>query len=276
MANWCQKPKSAQHWPRGNSTVPPKRRVAFFDTFSDDKIDETKWLPQYLPHWTTPGLAKPRYHFEEGNLILRLDVDQDAWCPEHDGDVKCSSIQTGHFSGGLGTARGQLRFSKNLRVQTALPKSELFLPLHGYFEVRAKAKIASNNMVAFWMMGFEELPENSGEITVMEIFGKNCTAQATRFGHGVKQATDPRLLTEYHDDLLNFDVADWHTYGVEWTKSGTDHFIDGNHLCHINHAPQYPLQFMLGIYELPNEPKPHVKQTATFTIDYVKAYSPSE
>ena len=249
--------------------------LVFFDDFSNGSIDEGKWIAKYLPHWTTPELAQPRCHFEDGHLVLRLDTDQMPWCPEHDGGVKCSSIQTGHFSGPLGGPEGQLRFNKSLRVVTALPTVRKYVPLHGYFEVRAKAKIASNNMVAFWMMGFEEHPDDSGEITIMEIFGRNCSPSSTTFGHGVKQAADSRLPTEYHEDALPFNVADWHVYGAEWTASGVTHFLDGKPLCHISHAPQYPLQFMLGIYELPNDPRPAKIQTATFTVDYVKGYAPA-
>ena len=244
--------------------------MVFYDDFDRGVIDESKWLPKYLPHWTTPELAKPRYHFEDGHLVLRLDTDQTPWCPEHDGEVKCSSIQTGHFSGPQGAADGQLRFNKNLRVVTELPPAKIYIPLHGFFEVRAKANIASNNMVAFWMMGFEEHPDDSGEITVMEIFGRNCTGSTTTFGYGVKQATDPRLPTEYHEDVLPIDVSDWHVYAVEWNASGVTHFLDGKPLRHIKQTPQYPLQFMLGIYELPNDPRPNENRTATFTVDYVK------
>jgi hypothetical protein len=250
-------------------------KLIYCDNFDRNFIDESNWIANYLPHWTTPELAIPHHHFEDGHLVLRLDADQSPWCPDHDGGVKCSSIQTGHFSGPLGAVNGQLRFNKNLRVVTELPSSQLYVPKHGYFEVRAKAKIASNNMVAFWMMGFEELPDDSGEITVMEIFGRNCTASTTTFGYGIKQAADPRLQTEYHEDVLPFDVADWHVYGAEWNATGVTHFLDGEPLRHIKMAPQYPLQLMLGIYELPNDPQPIEKQTATFTIDYVKGYAPA-
>lgn len=250
-------------------------KLVFCDNFDRNVIDESKWISRYLPHWTSPELATPHYHFESGNLVLRLDVDQAPWCPEHDGGVKGSSIQTGHFSGPRGAANGQLRFNKNLRVVTELPSSQLYMPLHGYFEVRAKATIASNNTVAFWMMGFEEHPDNSGEITVMEIFGRNCTASTTTFGYGVKQAPDPRLQTEYHEDVLPFDVSDWHIYGAAWDVAGVTHFLDGKPFRHIDKAPPYPLQLMLGIYELPNDPNPSEKQTATFTIDYVKGYAPA-
>jgi len=250
-----------------------KGELVFSDDFDRGHIDGAKWLPQYLPHWTSPELAKPHYHFEDGHLVLQIDPDQKPWCPEHDGGVKCSSIQTGHFSGPLGSANGQLRFNGNLRVVTELPSKKLYTPVYGTFEIRAKASLTSNTMASFWMMGFEEQPEDSGEITVMEIFGRNNTSSTTTLGTGVKQGTDTSLATEYHEDKLPFDVSDWHVYAAEWNTSGVTHFLDGKPLRHIRHVPHYPLQFMLGIYELPGDPKPEETRTATFTIDYVKGYA---
>ncbi|MEO9167782.1 MAG: glycoside hydrolase family 16 protein [Aestuariivirga sp.] len=248
-------------------------KLLFEDNFKSGKLVGDKWLQLYLPHWTSAELARPRFRFEDGKLVLLIDSDQQPWCPEHDGEVKCSSIQTGHYAGPIGSADGQLRFNPALRVKTALPSSQLFVPLHGYFEVRARASLNSNNMVAFWMLGFENIRENSGEITVMEIFGRNCTNEGTRFGHGVKHLNDQRLQTEYHEDMLPFKVDDWHVYAAEWSAHGVTHYLDDKPLRHIAMAPQYPLQFMLGIYELPNEPQPAVIQPATFTIGYVRGYS---
>ena len=252
-----------------------KGELVFHDDFDRGQIDEARWVAKYLPHWTTAERARPHCHFEDGHLVLRIDPDQEPWCPAHDGGVKCSSIQTGHFSGPLGSANGQLRFNKDLRVVTALPSAKHHVPVYGYFEIRARASIASNNMVSFWMMGFEEHPDDSGEITVMEIFGRNNTAMTTTLGYGVKQATDARLATQYHEDILPFSASDWHVYGAEWNASGVTHFLDGKLLRHIKQVPHYPLQLMLGIYELPNDPRPVERRAATFTVDYVRGYGPA-
>ena len=44
-----------------------------------------------------------------GCLRLLIEADQPAWCPEFDGRVRVSSLQTGVFAGPLGTMIGQHR-----------------------------------------------------------------------------------------------------------------------------------------------------------------------
>jgi hypothetical protein len=170
----------------------PGYTLEFADDFKGGDLDPGRWLAAYLPHWSAPERTRPRYTVSDGVLVLRIDPDQGPWCPEYDGAVKVSSIQTGQFSGPVGSAVGQHRFREGLIVQHAQPEARLYVPQYGYFELRAKADIAVNNLVALFMIGFEETPEDSGEITIMEIFGRNVSPEGTRLGHGIKRINDPR------------------------------------------------------------------------------------
>lgn len=51
-------------------------------------------------------------------------------------------------------------------------------------------------------------------------------------------------------------------------------FIDHNHLRRIEQSPNYPMQLMLGIYEVPVELKDETDTVypKTFVVDYVKAW----
>lgn len=248
----------------------------FADDFDGDRLDRGKWLDAYLPHWSTRERTRPRYSVAEGNLVLTIDPDQQPWCPEFDGAVKVSSIQTGQFSGPAGSAIGQHRFRDGLSVREAQPETRLYVPRYGRFELRAKADISAHNLVALFMIGFEERPEDSGEITIMEIFGSNVTPEGTRLGHGIKRINDPRLTQEFFEPLLPFDVADWHTYAADWTPDGVDFFLDGTHLRHVAQSPAYPMQFLLNIYELPGIQAPPRASPATFTIDWFRGWRREE
>ena len=245
--------------------------LEFDEDFAGPELDRRHWLPHYLPQWSSRAASAARYAIADGCLTLRIDPDQKPWCPEFDGDVKVSSLQTGLFAGPLGSAIGQHRFNERVRVREAQPTERHYVPLCGYFELRARADIGIDNLVALWMIGFEEQPEDSGEITVMEIFGRNVGSEGTRLGHGIKRVNDPRLDQDFHEDLLPFNPIDWHVYAAEWTPDHVDFFIDGRRLRRIAQSPAYRMQFMLNIYELPgartvrNEP-------ATLTIDYLRGY----
>jgi hypothetical protein len=252
-----------------NPPEKPGYRMEFHDEFEGTALDEGKWVPYYVPHWSSRAAARPRYAVEGGTLTLRIDADQAPWCPEFDGAVKCSSLQTGLFAGPAGSTIGQHRFNDRLVVRQAQPVIRTYVPRYGYFELRAKAMLGANQLAALWMIGFEQEPEDAGEITIMEIFGHNITPQGTRLGHGVKRINDPRLTQDFHEDLLPFDPAGYHIYAAEWTPAGVDFYLDNNKLRTIAQSPGYPMQFMLNVYQLPGEPAGF---RPTFTVDYFRAY----
>ena len=251
----------------------PGYRLDFHDEFDGAALDEGKWLPHYLPQWSSRRQSRARYSLKGGALTLRIDPEQAPWCPEFDGAVRCSSLQTGLHAGPLGGRAGQHRFNDRVVVREAQQDLRLYVPQYGRFEFRAKAALGAGHLAALWMIGFEERPEDSGEITIMEIFGRNVTPEGTRLGHGIKRINDPRLTQDFHEELLPFDPADWHIYAAEWTPDGVDFFFDGCRLRHIAQSPAYPMQFMLDVYVLPDaEPAAFLP---SLSIDYVRAWQPA-
>jgi hypothetical protein len=248
--------------------------LMFEDDFDGPALDLAKWIPYYIPHWSSRERARPHYAIADSCLTLRIDPGQEPWCPEFDGDVKVSSIQTGLFAGSVGGREGQLRFNPNLVVREAQETQRLFLPQHGVFELRARADMGPHDMVALWMIGLEDEPQRSGEITIMEIFARNVTAKGTRLGHGIKQIHDPKLAQDFEERLLPFMPGDWHTYAAEWTSSGVDFYLDDVHVRHVAQSPDYPMQVMLNIYELPGPaPRPPRTTAGSFTIDWFRGYT---
>jgi hypothetical protein len=252
--------------------------LEFSDEFDGPSIDTDKWFPYYLPHWSSRAQSAPSYYFEDGNLILQITKDQLPWCPEFDGEVRCSSIQTGEFAGPVGSRLGQLRFSNACVVREAQKNVQKYTPQYGYFELRARGVNTSANHAAFWMIGYEDSPKRSGEIAICELVGSQTSSTSSGLRFGVHPWGDQNLRDEFYEEFLNIDTTQYHIYGLEWTPTHLDFCVDHVKTKTINQSPKYPMQFMLGIYEHPFEGAwtgnydPSAPYPKKFTIDYFRAY----
>ncbi len=256
-------------------------RLVFEDAFDHEVLDERRWFPYYLPQWSSRELARARYDVGGGRLILRIDADQPPWCPEFDGQLKVSSLQTGVFAGPVGSACGQHRFTPGVLVRETQHNTALFTPQYGLFELRAKAIDDPRCMVALWMIGYEDEPHRSAEICICEIFGRDMTADHAVVGMGVHPFDDPTITDEFEAVAVQFDARDFHTYAAEWTPDHISFFVDDQQVKVVHQSPHYPMQFMLNIYEFPDDgdshsstpqvrsPHPYPKQ---FVIDYFRGY----
>jgi hypothetical protein len=251
----------------------PGYRLEWNDEFEGPELDTSKWLPYYLPQWSSRERSAPGYALRDNALVLQITHDQEPWCPEFDGEVKASCIQTGLFAGPVGSQLGQLRFNDDLVVREAQTNIQLYTPQYGYFECRARGVDTPGNHVSLYMIGYEETPERSGEINMFEIFGKDVTATSTKMRYGVHPWKDPKLTDEFYRDALNFDATKFHVYAHEWTPTHIDFYVDNQKIRTIHQSPDYPMQFMLSIYELPagDTQSAYPKE---FVVDYVRAYQP--
>jgi Glycosyl hydrolases family 16 len=248
--------------------------LKFDENFTSNELDTLKWFPYFLPHWSSKKQTAANYQFRGGNLVLQITENQKPWCPELNGDIKCSSIQTGIFSGKLGSKNGQHRFSKDCIVTEEQINKKLFTPQFGYFEIRAKANISKSDMVAFWMIGFEDNPEYAGEICVMEIFGDQIQGESLVNGSGIHPFSDMSLKDEFYHDKLKIDIREFHTFSVEWQPDKVKFFVDNQHVRTINQSPQYPMQFMIDIFHFPKKDGFTVTNyPKEFIIDYVRGYT---
>ena len=226
--------------------------LEFEDRFDGPALDRARWLPYYLPQWSSRERAAARYELVPGGgLRLLIEEEQEPWCPELDGEVRVSSLQTGVFAGPLGSAVGQHRFAPGAVVREEQEAERLYTPLYGRIEVRCRATDDPNAMVALWLIGFEDEPERSGEICVCEIFGRDVTAGSVAVGVGVHPFGDPALADDFMRVELAMDARETHLYAAEWTPDAVRFEVDGEEVKHVRQSPAYPMQLMLGIYELP-------------------------
>ena len=260
-----------------NPLEKPGYRLEFHDEFEDAALNTSKWLPYYLPQWSSNERSAPHYSMSGQSLQLHIEEDQPAWCPAYDGEVRVSSLQTGCFSGPEGSNIGQHKFNPKLVVAEAQPTTRLYTPQYGYFETRLKAVSIPGYMVALWMIGFEEQPEESAVIDICEIFGRDVTTECSRNGYGVKQFNDPSIVDESYRDELAIDASNYHIYAAEWAPTHIDFYVDNVKTRRIEQSPTYPMQFMLGVYELPDQLEKNSSAgewPKTCEIDYFRSYQP--
>ena len=231
----------------------PGYQLEVEDTFTGDELDPTLWIPHYLPQWSSRSASAARYRLGDGRLRLLIEPDQPPWCPEFDGAVRVSSLQTGMYAGPVGSQLGQHRFTPDAVVREPQESVQLYTPQFGFFELRARAVDDPSAMVALWMIGFEDRPEHSAEICLFEIFGRDVRPDRAVVGMGVHPFADPTLVDDFAAVSLPIDVCDFHVYAAEWAPDQVAFFVDYELVRVVPQAPRYPMQFMLNIYAFPDD-----------------------
>ena len=219
--------------------------LVFDEDFSRPTLDPQRWIPHYLPHWTTPERSAARYEIAPGRLRLRIDADQPAWRPE-DGAMRVSNLQTA-------THDGQHRHRPDMAIASPQPTRRLFTPGSGLVEAVMRASPDPACMLAFWLVGLEETPEASGEICVAELFGHAIGPERSLVRLGVKAHGDPRLSWDVEDVPLAIDATDWHSYAAEWTPERIRFFVDDRLVRTAEQRIDYPLQLMVDLFEFPDD-----------------------
>jgi hypothetical protein len=246
------------------------------DIFEQPILNERLWLPFYLPQWSSRAASAARYTVGGGRLRLHIDADQEPWCPEFDGEVRVSSLQTGLFAGPIGSAIGQHRFREDLVVREAQPNVALYIPRYGLFELQARALDDPAAMVALWMIGYEDEPTRSAEICICEIFGRDVGGRQSRIGMGLHPFGDPSITDDFAAEALPIDAREPHVYAAEWTPDFVAFYVDETLIKVVRQSPSYPMQFMLNIYEFADEPRsrPREGEAKTFVVERFRGYRP--
>lgn len=238
-------------------------------------LDETRWLPYYLPQWSSRERSAARFELSDGMLHLLIEEDQEPWCPDLDGQIRVSSLQSGVFSGPVDSAIGQHRFNPAARVCEVQENRQLYTPHFGVFALRARALDDPQCLVTLWMIGYEDRPKRSGEICVFEIFGRNVHPDRADVGMGVHPFGDPDLIDDFDEVPLDIDVRQFHQYAVEWRPDAVTFFVDGEPVRAVDEAPDYPMQFMLGVYDFSDPDARTGSYPRRFTVDWFRGYRPA-
>ncbi|MET0771548.1 MAG: glycoside hydrolase family 16 protein [Candidatus Limnocylindrales bacterium] len=183
------------------------------------------------------------------------------------------------FAGALGSPVGQHRFHPEVVVREEQPAERLHTPRHGIVETRLRASPHPRYMVALWMIGYEDLPDRSGEICVVEIFGRDVGPGRAAAGMGVHPHHDGRIHDDFERVPLGIDVTGAHDYAVVWGPDRLAWYVDERLVRRVDQAIDYPMQLMLGIYGFP-EPgasadAPFGPPPGVFDVDFVRTWRPT-
>jgi hypothetical protein len=145
---------------------------------------------------------------------------------------------------------------------------------HGTVGMRASLYLSPRSMASLWLVGFEDQPERSGELCVMEVFGRDVREDEALVGMGFHAFRDPRLAEDFERVPLPIDVTEPHAYEAHWDGDEATFRVDGRVLRILDAPPQYPLQLMLAVFDFPEWPDDQARSTAfvpTLSVDRVWA-----
>lgn len=249
-------------------------RLVYHDEFNQARLDETKWYPYRLPHWTTPATvsgSQAKYTINNGVLTLTTE-EQIAWSPWDQNNV-FSTLMTGEYAGQAGSKDGLHEFGNCIQLDECVVSpqfSNLSVQLgvfrYGYFELRAKAPAGSR--ASWWMVGFEDDPQHSAEIDVFEYNAAKPTQWGSKCVHfGIHAWEDSNIVGEsfyFGDDCTNYQT--WNTYGLLWLPDHITLYVNGVPVKTIEQSPRYKMVTILDAARWSTEPHNQ------FEIDYFRVY----
>jgi hypothetical protein len=242
----------------------------FLDHFDGDGLDTGVWVPHYLPQWSSRAQSAATYEVTGSELRLTIPRDQGLWCAgDHEPPLRVSGVQSGVFSGEVGSTVGQQPFRQGQQVREQQPAQWGWTPEYGLLEVRARMELSPRSMASVWMVGREEVPERSGEICIFEVFGDALGDGSAAVGMGIHPFRDHALVDEFDAPRLAIDVRDFHIYSADWKPGRVDFLVDSEYVKTVEQAPGYAMQRMVAVFDFPEKDGPagHVPELA---VDLVR------
>jgi hypothetical protein len=229
----------------------------FDERFDGTDLEPATWTSSYLPAWSSRAESAATYEVGGGALRLSIPSRQGIWCADlHEPPLRVSAVQSGNWSGPVGSTRGQAPFRDDLVVREEQPTVLGFTPLYGRIEVTCRATIDPRSMFSAWLIGIEDEPERCGEICLVEVFGDaiqvDGSSPVVAHGCGIHAFRDPQLAEDFATVPLSIDVADDHRYAAVWTPAGVDFLVDDVRVRRSAQSPAYPLQLILGVFDFPD------------------------
>jgi Glycosyl hydrolases family 16 len=246
---------------------------AFSDDFDGAALDTDVWVPHYLPQWSSRAESAAVYDVAGSELRLTIPVDHRLWCAgDHEPPLRVSGIQSGVFSGEVGSTVGQQPFRDGLQVREFQPALWGWTPRYGRLEVRARMDLTPRSMASVWMVGIEDQPERAGEINLFEVFGDALADGTAAVGSGIKPLGDPALTDGFGTTPMAIDVAEPHVYAAEWRPGRVDFLVDGEHVKTVHQAPDYPMQMEIAVFDFPTHEaaERHAGHVPALAVDYVR------
>ena len=243
-------------------------RLIFHDEFDGKEIDRSKWIPEYLPSWPeNRNVCTPTYEMKDG--ILRLIIDKNSKNEFGDGM---------YISGFMSASRtGMHRYDPKRKALHNIKTEATQINQYGYYEMRAKMQTGGGVHCAWWLIGFEDNPDQSCEVDIFEILGTD----ENRIWSTVHSWKDSTI--QYHTEhpwFANKKLAEeFHVYGFDWRPEGVTVYVDGIRVMSHQAAITYPLIQIISFYDNRKAKEawtgtydPSVPYPKSFDIDYIRMY----
>jgi beta-glucanase (GH16 family) len=180
--------------------VKQEGEVVFFDDFSGNSLDRTKWNVRV----TGGTVNNEQQAYVDSSLTISIVHGQQA-----EGAENGALMLQPHYSPGWTTKEGKHFDFISGRIDSR-DKVEF---KYGRASARIKLTDGAGLWPAWWVLGKGRWPE-SGEIDILEYVGEKDWASAAVHGPGYSGET-PFVDRLYFPK--NNDVTSWHTYTVEWS-----------------------------------------------------------
>jgi hypothetical protein len=242
------------------------------EDFAGPELDRSVWLPHYLPAWSSLADTAADHELRDSRLVLRIRPGQALWCPDtHPGPLRVGGVMSGNHSGPVGSTVAPQPFLDGQTVREAQTRFEGWLQRRGQVAITCRMALSPRSMAALWLAGWEEDPLDSGELCVVEVFGRAVDAgRSAEVGMGIKRLRDPRLTHDFEAPRLALDVARDHTYAVGWDAHEARFSVDGEVMRRCRRPPTYPLQLMLAVFDFPDWSDGHDDQLVPrFEVDRI-------
>ena len=252
--------------------APDLGETDFRDDFEGPELDVEAWVPHYLPMWSSRAASAASFEVVDSELRLMVPPEHGLWCEGDHDALRVSGIQSGVFSGPVGSTMGQQPFRDDLVVREAQETQWGWTPHLGVLEVRARMELSPRSMAAVWMVGLEDQPNRCAEICVFEVFGDALAEEGGRrsaaVGMGLHPFRDPEITDEFEAPRRELDVREHHVYAADWRPGRVDFLIDGELVKTTNQAPDYPMQMMIAVFDFPDK-EPETGQVPLLAVDRV-------
>jgi glycosyl hydrolase family 16 len=248
--------------------------MGFDDGFDGAGLDLGAWLPHYLPQWSSRAGSAATYEVADSELRLTIPPGHGLWCPRDHAPLRVSGIQSGVFSGPVGSTVGQQPVREGAVVREAQGAWWGWTPRYGVVEVRLRMELSPRSMAAVWMVGLEDEPDRCGEICIVEVFGDALgeNPPSAAVGMGVHAFRDPALTEEWSAPRLELDVTRWHVYAADWRPGRVELSVDGEVVKVVGQAPAYPMQMMIAVFDFPEHEAAaaHADHVPLLAVDRVR------
>jgi glycosyl hydrolase family 16 len=229
---------------------------AFEDDFDGPGLDTEVWVPHYLPQWSSRAASAATYEVAGSELRLTIPPGQGLWCDgDHEPPLRVSGLQSGVFSGAVGSTVGQQPFRDGQVVREEQGAHWGWTPEGGTIEVRARMELSPRSMASVWMIGLEDEPDRCSEICIFEVFGDAIEdsdgVPTAAVGSGLHAFRDPAIAEEWSAERMALDVREPHVYAVDWRPGRVDFLVDGERVRTVGQAPAYPMQMEIAVFDFP-------------------------